>query len=251
MGEAAVAAARAVNYVGAGTVEFLLRGRHVLLHRDEHASAGRASGHGNDHRARSGRVAAARCSGRSDCRARRTQLRDAVMRSKHASMPKIRSASFLPAIGRLKHLRPPPEMRTCASIRACRSGDEISVYYDPMIAKLIVWDDDRAAALRRLRRALEQYEVAGVTTNISFLAAIAAHPAFRRRRDRHRIHRAPSRPSWRCQPHAGAGRSDLHSLRSPSCCDVMPKRISGPRVIRTRPGTRSAAGVSMPTINTN
>ncbi len=44
-----------------------------------------------------------------------------------------------------------------------RQGDAVSIHYDPMIAKLIVWDDDRAGALRRLRRALADCQVAGVT----------------------------------------------------------------------------------------
>jgi 3-methylcrotonyl-CoA carboxylase alpha subunit len=52
------------------------------------------------------------------------------------------------------------------------------MYYDPMIAKLIVWDEDRLSALRRLRNALAEYQIAGLTTNIDFLGAIAAHPAF-------------------------------------------------------------------------
>jgi 3-methylcrotonyl-CoA carboxylase alpha subunit len=59
-----------------------------------------------------------------------------------------------------------------------RQGDEISPHYDPMIAKLIVWDRDRYNALRRLRQALVDYQVVGVTTNIHFLSAVAAHPAF-------------------------------------------------------------------------
>jgi 3-methylcrotonyl-CoA carboxylase alpha subunit len=59
-----------------------------------------------------------------------------------------------------------------------RAGDEISQYYDPMIAKLVVWGEDRKGALRRLRRALASYHVAGVTTNISFLQRVVAHPAF-------------------------------------------------------------------------
>jgi 3-methylcrotonyl-CoA carboxylase alpha subunit len=85
---------------------------------------------------------------------------------------------FLPAIGRLTHLQAPaagPHVRIDTGVRA---DDEITVYYDPMIAKLIVWDQDRAAALRRLRNALGDYEIAGLTTNVAFLAAIAAHPAF-------------------------------------------------------------------------
>ena len=85
---------------------------------------------------------------------------------------------FLPAIGRLTHLNAPaqgPQVRIDTGVRA---GDEISVYYDPMIAKLIVWDEDRPSALRRLRHALAQYEIAGLTTNIGFLAEIASHPSF-------------------------------------------------------------------------
>jgi len=57
-------------------------------------------------------------------------------------------------------------------------GDSVSVFYDPMIAKLVVWDHDRASAARRLRRALEGFEIAGLTTNLPLLAAIARHPAF-------------------------------------------------------------------------
>ena len=75
MGEAAVAAAKAIGYVGAGTVEFLLdAGRRVLLHGDEHAPAGRASGDRDDHRPGPGRVAAARRRRRAAAAAARTQL---------------------------------------------------------------------------------------------------------------------------------------------------------------------------------
>ena len=63
MGEAAVAAARAVDYRGAGTVEFIVDGRCVLLHGNEHAAPGRASGHRDDHGPRSGGVAVARRGG--------------------------------------------------------------------------------------------------------------------------------------------------------------------------------------------
>jgi 3-methylcrotonyl-CoA carboxylase alpha subunit len=58
------------------------------------------------------------------------------------------------------------------------SGDEVTVHYDPMLAKLIVHAPDRAAAIARLRRALDDYAVLGVTTNLPLLRAIAAHPAF-------------------------------------------------------------------------
>jgi 3-methylcrotonyl-CoA carboxylase alpha subunit len=85
---------------------------------------------------------------------------------------------FLPAIGRVTHLQAPAEDAHVRVDTGVRNGDDISMYYDPMIAKLIVWDEDRQAALRRLRGALAEYQIAGPTTNIGFLAAIAAHPAF-------------------------------------------------------------------------
>jgi 3-methylcrotonyl-CoA carboxylase alpha subunit len=59
-----------------------------------------------------------------------------------------------------------------------RTGDVIGIHYDPLIAKLIVWDEDRASALRRLRRALASVQIAGPVTNVAFLAALAGHPVF-------------------------------------------------------------------------
>jgi 3-methylcrotonyl-CoA carboxylase alpha subunit len=59
-----------------------------------------------------------------------------------------------------------------------RPGDHVSVYYDPMIAKLIVWAEDRQLALRSLATALEGYQISGVPTNISFLHSLATHPRF-------------------------------------------------------------------------
>jgi 3-methylcrotonyl-CoA carboxylase alpha subunit len=79
----------------------------------------------------------------------------------------------------LAHLRAPaegPHVRVDTGVRA---GDTISIHYDPMIAKLIVWDRDRASAAQRLSEALAQYEVVGVTTNLAFLKTLADHPAFR------------------------------------------------------------------------
>ena len=57
-------------------------------------------------------------------------------------------------------------------------GDEITPYYDPMIAKLIVWGADRKQALARMRRALTQYRVVGVSNNINFLSRLVALPSF-------------------------------------------------------------------------
>ncbi len=85
---------------------------------------------------------------------------------------------FLPATGRLHLLRwpePSPHLRVETGVR---EGDEISVHYDPMIAKLVVWDETRELALRRLRRALDRTRLAGLSTNLAFLYAVASHEAF-------------------------------------------------------------------------
>jgi 3-methylcrotonyl-CoA carboxylase alpha subunit len=85
---------------------------------------------------------------------------------------------FLPATGTLVRLQEPPTSKTVRIDTGVRQGDMISPFYDPMIAKLIVWDDNRDNALRKLRIALADYQVAGVATNLNFLSKIAGHPAF-------------------------------------------------------------------------
>jgi 3-methylcrotonyl-CoA carboxylase alpha subunit len=82
---------------------------------------------------------------------------------------------FLPATGRLTHLSFPEGVRADTGVRA---GDEISPWYDPMIAKLIVHGPTRAVALRRLERALAGTQVAGSVTNLAFLRKLAAHADF-------------------------------------------------------------------------
>jgi 3-methylcrotonyl-CoA carboxylase alpha subunit len=58
------------------------------------------------------------------------------------------------------------------------AGDEVSVYYDPMISKLIVHAESRPAALRKLVFALSRYQIGGISSNIQFLTAVSTHPAF-------------------------------------------------------------------------
>ncbi|MCX7645540.1 MAG: ATP-grasp domain-containing protein [Rhodobacteraceae bacterium] len=82
---------------------------------------------------------------------------------------------FLPATGRLGHLRFPQGARADTGVRA---GDTISPWYDPMIAKIVVHGPTRAAALARLARALGETEVAGTVTNLAFLGRLARHPRF-------------------------------------------------------------------------
>jgi 3-methylcrotonyl-CoA carboxylase alpha subunit len=85
--------------------------------------------------------------------------------------------SGLPAGGRLMHFSPPegPGIRNDIGVE---SGDQVSVHYDPMISKLIVFARDREIAVRRLGRALEDYAILGVPTNLPLLRRIAEHPAF-------------------------------------------------------------------------
>jgi acetyl/propionyl-CoA carboxylase alpha subunit len=84
--------------------------------------------------------------------------------------------SFLPQTGRLERLRLPGSVRVDAGVE---EGDEVGLAYDPMIAKLIAHGRDRAEALDRLAAALEETEVAGVTTNLPFLRWLVSHPVVR------------------------------------------------------------------------
>ena len=84
-------------------------------------------------------------------------------------------AGFLPATGRLDHLAFP---KGCRADSGVRTGDAISPWYDPMIAKVIVHGPTRAAALQQLSGALAQTQVAGSVTNLAFLGALARHPGF-------------------------------------------------------------------------
>jgi len=85
---------------------------------------------------------------------------------------------FLPATGRLVHLAFPAESADTRIDTGVERGAEITPWYDPMIAKLIVRGADRPAALARLRQALAEVEIAGLTTNVAFLRRVAASRAF-------------------------------------------------------------------------
>ncbi len=87
------------------------------------------------------------------------------------------AAGFLPSIGRIAHyVRPAgPGLRVDDGIEA---GSEVTPYYDPMLAKVITWGQDRPEAIRKMGRALREMVVLGVTTNVPFLRAILEEPAF-------------------------------------------------------------------------
>jgi 3-methylcrotonyl-CoA carboxylase alpha subunit len=177
MGEAAIAAARAVNYQGAGTIEFLFDGGGFYFMemntrlQVEHPVTEFITG--LDLVEWQFRIAAGE---------RLPKSQEQICINGHAIEVRVcaedPAQNFRPAAGTLKHLRFPgagPHVRVDSGVR---EGDGISVFYDPMIAKLIVWDTDRAAAIARLRTALAGTEIAGLATNVALLSAIAVHPAF-------------------------------------------------------------------------
>jgi 3-methylcrotonyl-CoA carboxylase alpha subunit len=87
--------------------------------------------------------------------------------------------NFLPSPGKLEAFALPQDMSDVRVDTGVREGDAITPYYDPMIAKMIVWGSDRNAALDRMRAALQQTRIAGVRNNVEFLKAIIDHPEFR------------------------------------------------------------------------
>ncbi len=87
--------------------------------------------------------------------------------------------NFLPSIGRLGHYQPPAETEFVRVDTGIQEGSEVSMFYDPMIAKLVTYGKDRDEAILRMNDALDAYFIRGVSHNISFLNALLAHPRFR------------------------------------------------------------------------
>ena len=178
MGKAAVDAARAVGYVGAGTVEFIANqdGSFYFMEMNtrlqvEHPVTEMITG--LDLVEWQLKVAAGET-----LPLRQEQL---VIRG-HALEARIYAedpdTGFLPSVGRLIHLAPPTETLHVRVDTGVEQDDEISPHYDPMIAKLIVWDESRERALARMLQALADYRVVGVSNNIGFLSRLVACPAF-------------------------------------------------------------------------
>jgi len=178
MAETAVAAALAVGYVGAGTVEFIVDrgGAFFFMEMNtrlqvEHPVTEMITG--LDLVEWQFRVAAGE----------KLPLAQKDLRiSGHAIEARIYAEDprrdFLPAPGHIVHLGLPAESGNVRVDTGVRSGDDITAYYDPMIAKLIVLDKDRPAALERMRSALGEFEVAGPVTNLGFLYRLVQDPDF-------------------------------------------------------------------------
>jgi len=178
MGQAAVEAAKAVGYVGAGTVEFIANqdGSFYFMEMNtrlqvEHPVTEMITG--QDLVEWQLRVAAGE---RLPLAQEQLEIRGHALEARIYAEDADRG--FLPSTGRLLRLQPPAESLNVRVDTGVEEGDEITPHYDPMVAKLIVWDENRDAALARMRQALADYRVVGVTTNVDFLSRLVACPAF-------------------------------------------------------------------------
>ncbi len=177
--EAARKAAASIGYVGAGTVEFVADDAHAYFIemntrlQVEHPVTEMITG--LDLVEWQLRVAMGE----------KLPLRqEQIRRRGHAIEARVyaedAAAGFLPSVGEIAHWRAPEEGAGLRIDAGFDSGDEVSRYYDPMLAKVIAHAETREAALARLGAALSGFEVAGVTTNIPFLTRLLAEDAVQR-----------------------------------------------------------------------
>lgn len=179
LGEAAVRAAKAVGYVGAGTVEFIMDKEDLSFHfmemntrlQVEHPISEMITG--TDLVEWQIRIAAGE---------RLPLTQEQIGRKGHAFEARIYAENprggFLPGAGPLRYLSTPEPNEFVRVETGVREGDEVSVHYDPMIAKLVVWGENRTQALNSLIARLREYHITGLETNINFLIDLAAHPEF-------------------------------------------------------------------------
>ncbi|WP_425518145.1 acetyl/propionyl/methylcrotonyl-CoA carboxylase subunit alpha [Stenotrophomonas geniculata] len=178
MGKAAVDAARAVGYVGAGTVEFIAGpdGDFYFMEMNtrlqvEHPVTEYITG--TDLVEWQLRVASGL-----PLPLRQEQLAIHGHAIEARLYAEDADRGFLPSTGTLRRLRLPAPSAHVRVDTGVEEGDSITPYYDPMIAKLIVWDVDRDAALRRMSQALADCQVVGVTTNAGFLRRLVNTDSF-------------------------------------------------------------------------
>jgi len=178
MGEAAVRAAQAINYQGAGTVEFLLDVDNSFYFMEmntrlqvEHPVTEMITG--EDLVEWQLRVA--------NNETLPKQQNELAIHG-HAFEARIYAEDpnndFLPTSGTLETLITPTENEHVRIDTGVLEGDQVTPFYDPMIAKLIVWDEDRTSALTRTAKALRDYQINGVTTNLNFLYDLATCDPF-------------------------------------------------------------------------
>ncbi|MFM7119431.1 MAG: biotin/lipoyl-containing protein, partial [Gammaproteobacteria bacterium] len=179
MGEQAVAMAKAVEYCSAGTVEFIVDGKRNFYFLEmntrlqvEHPVTEYVTG--LDLVELMIRVAAGEPLPitQDDVKLRGWALEARV----YAEDP---FRNFLPSIGRLAYYQAPTESATVRVDTGIEECSEVSMFYDPMIAKLVTYGDTRDQAIDNMASALDAYYIRGVSHNISFLNALILHPRFR------------------------------------------------------------------------
>lgn len=177
MSEAADRAARAAGYVGAGTVEFLVQDdAFYFLEMNarlqvEHPVTEMVSG--LDLVEWQFRIA---CGEKLPAAQDRLVMQGCAIEARVCAEDPARG--FLPSVGVIEHFRAPPQDAAVRVDAGTRRGDRVTQHYDSLLAKLVVWGADRAAALQKLQEALDEFELVGVAANLDMLRALARHPRF-------------------------------------------------------------------------
>lgn len=178
IGEAAVRAAKAVKYVGAGTVEFIMD-RHQNFYfmemntrlQVEHPVTEMITD--TDLVEWQIRVAAGEPI---------PMKQDQLFLNGHAFEARIYAEeprnNFMPGAGTLTHLSVPAPSTDVRIETGVREGDDVSIHYDPMIAKLVVWSSNRILALQKLKSCLAEFNIVGLHTNVDFLMDLVSHKEF-------------------------------------------------------------------------
>jgi 3-methylcrotonyl-CoA carboxylase alpha subunit len=179
MAQAAVKAAQAVGYIGAGTVEFLVDDAQNFYFMEmntrlqvEHPVTELITGIDLVE----WQLRIAQGEPVPQTQADITQRGFAVEARLYAEDP---ARDYLPSVGQITHLRWPESVPGLRLDTGVEAGDEVSTYYDPMLGKIIAWGESRAAAIDLLHRALNEVQIAGVATNRALLSSVLADEAFR------------------------------------------------------------------------
>jgi propionyl-CoA carboxylase alpha chain len=178
MGEQAVALAKAVDYESAGTVEFIVDPNRNFYFLEmntrlqvEHPVTELTTGY--DLVELMIRVAAGEAL---PLEQDDVGIRGWAIESRVYAEDPFRN--FLPSSGRLVYYRPPEEDAHVRVDTGVFEGGDVSMFYDPMVAKLITWGEDREQAIEKMRSALDKFVIRGISTNISFLSALIAHERY-------------------------------------------------------------------------
>jgi 3-methylcrotonyl-CoA carboxylase alpha subunit len=175
---AARKAAAAVNYVGAGTIEFVSNGRDVFFIemntrlQVEHPVTELITG-----------IDLVEWQLRVAFGEKLPMAQDQIRLNGHAIEARVYAENphknFMPSVGRIRTWRTPEQTNGLRIDAGYREGDAVSPHYDAMLAKVIAWAPTRDAAIERLNRGLEDTDIRGIVTNIAFLSALVTHPDVR------------------------------------------------------------------------